>query len=489
MDVGVAEASPRSDCLPRPVTPDDDGPAAERDGLLAEIAALRRERSLLLHSTTWRVAAALRMLADTLPPRLRRRLRPAGRRFWRLVRRVLPEMPVSAALRQRIGQSGLFDAAWYLRAYPDVAQAGLDPLAHYLTHGAIDRRAPGARFDAARYLAAYPDIAASGVNPLLHYLRHGEAEGRIVRPLPQADPPPPALAAAARPADRAARQAERLRHLGHDRAATPADGVAIGFVTHDVPDAAWRAALAAAEGALRRAGGRGAARIFVIDNGAPSGAADLLPGCTVVPSRGNIGFGAGHNALMQAAFAQGATLYVAVNPDGLLHPDAIAALWRMAQAAEGRALVEALQFPDEHPKLYDPVTFDTSWASGACLAIPRRLHDAIGGFDEGFFLYCEDVDLSWRARAAGYAVKLCPPALFLHHTTNRAEDARRRRLLHEAGRRLALKWGDADFAARCARALPAPLAERAASGVVPVPPAARAVADFAHLFHFAPARW
>ncbi|HET9018039.1 MAG TPA: hypothetical protein VFN46_00535 [Acetobacteraceae bacterium] len=498
MDIGVGPLAPagrqddaetpgRIDGPRRPPAPEGDGTeGSERARLLAELAGLRRERVLLLHSATWRVVAGLRTFAHILPPRLRRRLSGLVRAAWQSGRRALPCWTPTARLRRRIEDSGLFDAGWYLRAYPDVALAGIDPLAHYLAQGAADRRSPGARFDAARYLAAYPDIAAAGLNPLLHFLRHGEAEGRIARPVPPIAAPGHAPGV---PSDRATRHAGRMRHLGRDRAATPADGVAIGIVTHDPPADELRAALAAAEASLRRAGGHGAARILVIDNGAPSGAADLLPGCAVLPAHGNIGFGAGHNALMQAAFAQGASLYVAVNPDGLLHPDAIGALWCMAEAAEGRALVEALQFPDEHPKPYDPVTFATPWASGACLAIPRRIHRAIGGFDEGFFLYCEDVDLSWRARAAGFAVKLCPPALFLHRTTNRGEDARRRRLLHAAGRRLALKWGDDAFAARCARALPARLAREAAAGVVPVAEEARAVADFAHLFHFAPARW
>lgn len=463
--------------------------AREHARLRAEIAGLRRERALQLHSTTWRVAAGLRALAQLLPARLRRRLGALGHGAWRFGRRILPRWSPSARLRRRIMESGLFDADWYLRAYPDVARAGVDPLMHYLTHGAVDRRSPGARFDAAWYLAAYPDIAAAGLNPLLHYLRHGAAEGRMARPVSRSTGSGDAGMPDAGISDRAARHAERLRQLGRDRAPTPASGVAIGVVTHDTPADELRAALAAAEASLRRAGGQGAARVFVRDNGAPSGAAALLPGCVVLPGRGNVGFGAAHNGLMQAAFAQGASLYVAVNPDGLLHPDAVGALWRMAQAADGRALVEAMQFPEEHPKPYDPVSFDTPWASGACLAIPRRVHDAIGGFDEGFFLYCEDVDLSWRARAAGFAVKLCPPALFLHRTTNRGEDTRRRRLLHAAGRRLALKWGDAAFAAQCARALPADMAQAAAAGVVPVAEQARAVADFAHLFHFAPARW
>jgi GT2 family glycosyltransferase len=208
-----------------------------------------------------------------------------------------------------------------------------------------------------------------------------------------------------------------------------------------------------------------------------------------LPSRGNIGFGAGHNALMQAAFADGAEIYVALNPDGLLHPDAIEAIVRMVRAGQQRVLVEAMQFPEEHPKLYDPISFDTPWASGACLAIPRAVYEAIGGFDEGFFMYCEDVDLSWRARAAGLQVKVCPRAQFLHHAMNRGASDAVRRMTLQSGWRLARKWGDPGFADGCAQEL-RKMGAPAVSGHVPqVPASARPMADFARLFNFAPARW
>lgn len=77
----------------------------------------------------------------------------------------------------------LFDAAWYLGEYPDIAQAGLDPLAHYLKWGVKERRNPNALFDTAWYLAHNADVAADGVNPLEHYAVRGAAEGRDPGPL------------------------------------------------------------------------------------------------------------------------------------------------------------------------------------------------------------------------------------------------------------------------------------------------------------------
>jgi hypothetical protein len=75
-------------------------------------------------------------------------------------------------------QSGLFDATWYLEAYPDVRESGVDPLRHYLESGWREGRDPGPNFSSAAYLKGNSDVAALGVNPLLHFVEYGHAEGR-----------------------------------------------------------------------------------------------------------------------------------------------------------------------------------------------------------------------------------------------------------------------------------------------------------------------
>jgi GT2 family glycosyltransferase/glycosyltransferase involved in cell wall biosynthesis len=96
---------------------------------------------------------------------------------------------ISSRLRKRltnwsvIRRSGLFDTHWYLAQNPDVAITGVDPLVHYLRHGAAEGRDPNPLFDRDWYLAQNPDVAAAGVDPLVHYLRHGVAEGRDPNPL------------------------------------------------------------------------------------------------------------------------------------------------------------------------------------------------------------------------------------------------------------------------------------------------------------------
>ena len=86
----------------------------------------------------------------------------------------------------RVDLDELFDKQFYLDSYPDVARAGMDPLAHFVLFGARERRQPHPKFDVDYYLTANPDVAAAGVNPLAHYLRDGWREDR--RPNPIFDP-------------------------------------------------------------------------------------------------------------------------------------------------------------------------------------------------------------------------------------------------------------------------------------------------------------
>ncbi|MGV6847915.1 MAG: hypothetical protein ACWA5A_05990 [Marinibacterium sp.] len=75
-----------------------------------------------------------------------------------------------------------FDADFYLEDNPDVAEAGLDPLIHFVTEGWKEGRDPSAEFCTLFYLADNPDVAGAGVNPFWHYLTDGRAEGRAPMP-------------------------------------------------------------------------------------------------------------------------------------------------------------------------------------------------------------------------------------------------------------------------------------------------------------------
>ena len=71
---------------------------------------------------------------------------------------------------------------------------------------------------------------------------------------------------------------------------------------------------------------------------------------------------------------------------------------------------ETIWQPAAHERVAYP-----DWLPGACLLGRRDLLERLGGFDEGFFLYCEDMDLCTRVWAAGYAVRFEPHAVARHH--------------------------------------------------------------------------
>ena len=80
--------------------------------------------------------------------------------------------------RRSASVAGGFDAQYYLFHNPDVAAAGVDPLLHYNIFGWHEGRNPNAWFDTAGYLSHYTDVAAAGINPLQHYETVGWNEGR-----------------------------------------------------------------------------------------------------------------------------------------------------------------------------------------------------------------------------------------------------------------------------------------------------------------------
>lgn len=124
----------------------------------------------------------------------------------------------------------------------------------------------------------------------------------------------------------------------------------------------------------------------------------------------NLGHGGGHNRL---ALKTRSDLLLFLNPDAVLGPDSLALL--MVAVGDNVGVVDGRQLPLEHPKDYDSATGETSWASGACSLTQRHAFEAVDGFDhETFFLYCDDVDYSWRLKLAGYSVRHEPAARVFH---------------------------------------------------------------------------
>jgi GT2 family glycosyltransferase len=182
-------------------------------------------------------------------------------------------------------------------------------------------------------------------------------------------------------------------------------------------------------------------QLLCLDNGLPS-SLSKKEGVCAVPSAENLGFARAVNLQMKIAFEQlGADVFLTCNPDGFFHPQTLVQLLKTANECLP-ALIEARVFPEEHPKIYDRTSLETPWASGCCLLIPKKLYEMTQGFDEQFFLYMEDVDLSWRAKLLGFSIKHCVEAFYGHGLQGRNEgaQARRKQLLISA-RLFAEKWG------------------------------------------------
>jgi len=131
----------------------------------------------------------------------------------------------------------------------------------------------------------------------------------------------------------------------------------------------------------------------------------------LVRSERNLGHGGGQNFLLGDRLPD---RLLVLNPDAFVAHDFVAEIVRASTDA-GVGVVEGRQLPFEHPRDYDLRTGDTSWASGACMLINGDVISAVGLFDaESFFMHGDDVDLSWRARQAGFRVIACPKALVFH---------------------------------------------------------------------------
>lgn len=68
---------------------------------------------------------------------------------------------------------------------------------------------------------------------------------------------------------------------------------------------------------------------------------------------------------------------------------------------------------EEDKGQYDDIC-EVFWCSGACMFIRADVYHQIGGFDNDYFAHMEDIDLSWRAKNAGYKVMVCPQSTVYH---------------------------------------------------------------------------
>jgi hypothetical protein len=184
----------------------------------------------------------------------------------------------------------------------------------------------------------------------------------------------------------------------------------------------------------------GDSEVIVVDNastdGSPEAAASRFPTVEVVRSPVNVGYGSGNN--LGAASARGRSL-VFLNPDTVAERGWLEALLEPLERSAGVGLATARIVLMDQPSRINtcgnevhvsglalcrgmgepwdsfPVAGDVAAVSGAAFAIRKDVFDALGGFDEDFFLYVEDTDLSWRARLAGWKVLYEPASVVRHH--------------------------------------------------------------------------
>lgn len=187
--------------------------------------------------------------------------------------------------------------------------------------------------------------------------------------------------------------------------------------------------------------------IVVVDNGSTDGSLDLLrpwPAVQLIRNATNRGFAAACN---QGARAGTADLILFFNPDCRLGPGSLeAAIQTLRSSADigvvsvalrddsGQVARSCHRFPGKHhlyarvfglaqtlPSLFDSAMHDWSHAEdadvdhviGAFYLLRRELFEKLGGFDERFFVYLEDLDLSLRIVQAGWRIRfLAQPATY-----------------------------------------------------------------------------
>jgi N-acetylglucosaminyl-diphospho-decaprenol L-rhamnosyltransferase len=88
--------------------------------------------------------------------------------------------------------------------------------------------------------------------------------------------------------------------------------------------------------------------------------------------------------------------------------------------AAGHALLALFKPDNPFTKRYNPgapegdAVIEAGWVSGSCFLARRRALEELGGFDEAYFMYAEDMDLCWRAHYAGWGVGFAGTGAITH---------------------------------------------------------------------------
>ena len=201
--------------------------------------------------------------------------------------------------------------------------------------------------------------------------------------------------------------------------------------------------------------------IWVVDNASTDGTVEMLraefPQVHVIANSENVGFTRGNNQAL--AQARGRYLFL-LNPDTELHPGALQVLRDYLDVhprvgligprlfyGDGTTQSSRRRFPTlataffESTKLQqwfprnrilsryymldtsDDATQSVDWVNGSAMFVRRELYEQIGGLDEAFFMYSEELDWCYRARQAGWEVVYLPAAQITHYEGKSSEQA------------------------------------------------------------------
>lgn len=183
-------------------------------------------------------------------------------------------------------------------------------------------------------------------------------------------------------------------------------------------------------------------RLFFVDNASTDDsvacARSAAPGfeVDVLVNPCNFGFARANNMVFPKCSAPFIAL---LNNDTKVEPDWLATLVAKIQSDGKIAIVGSRQVPQESPRKIDPVTHEASWCSGGHCLIRAEALKAVGYFDEGFFMYGEDVDLCWRMWIAGYSCVYVPDAV-CHHHYDKVVRNRVRRLYYHVRNSILLRY-------------------------------------------------
>lgn len=180
--------------------------------------------------------------------------------------------------------------------------------------------------------------------------------------------------------------------------------------------------------------------ILVVDNGSSDGSADAArrwPDVRVIDAGGNLGFARANNVGIRASSGENLLL---LNSDTIVPPGAIDGLLAELDRDGGVAVVgprlvsedqraelsfgrmigplnEFLQKRRARSAAVETLTRQRQypdWVSGACLLVRRADAEAVGGLDERFFMYTEDVDFCAAIRARGRRILFTPDVEVVH---------------------------------------------------------------------------